>query len=353
MNYRIILLISILFFPLHSLSALAPDDEILIGYVTDFSGKGAFLGHQSRAGAELAIDELQKAGKKIKIVFGDHALDTKKSLSETQRMVHFEKVDALLNDFTPTSIAASPVAKKGKKLFIHLSPARSIVESNPYSFRDFLDYEQGCEKVARYWKSKGIEKVGHFKLNLEFGELCLTGSKKVYPDIFVVDYNSGEDIRSSILLMKKKGIEAFFQTAYEIDMLHRLQVMGEIRYQVPVGGPDLLLTELVIEKQGKNLEDATVFGFPEIDQAFVAKLKEKDPNHSMVNIETAGLAYTHMYQLAEALSTCPRRDIDCQVENLKNSKSYSPLSFDGWKDRIAQYDYSLKQWKNGKLKAVQ
>ncbi len=327
----------------------AQNPAVKIGYITDLSGKAAFWGTQSSFGAELAAEEFRTRGRDVQIVVGDSRLDTKTAITEAQQMVHFRKVDAVMNDFTPTSIAASAVVKRAKKLYVYLAPAVSILESNPYAFKSFLDYKDGCHTVARFWKSKGITKTANLKLNTEFGELCLEGSKKVFPDIVVVDYDSAQNLKTELLKLQNQGVQAIFQTAYEIDMLHRLRSMSELGYAVPVGGPEPLVTELVVREQASNLNNSTVFGYPPVSDAFLTKVKTKDPERTMTGIEAAALAYTHVRQIVAAISACPAEDIDCQVQEMEAQPEDSVIGFKGWKLRSANFDFTLRVWKDGRF----
>ena len=343
----------VLLFLLFSNSTYAVDkDKIVIGYITDLSGKAAFWGTQSSFGAELAVNELQQQGKEVELIVADAKLDTKAALSETSKMLYSDRVDAVINDFTPTSVAISSIVKKAKKLFVYLAPADSPRLKNPYAFQSFLDYEIGCKNIAQIWEEAGLKKIGMFKLNTEFGELCLNGARSIFPDIQVVDYNSGEDIRSSILKMKRSQVAAFFQTAYESDMLHRLQVMEELNYHVPVGVPEPLITDLVKQKASNSLEHTTAFGYAPISKQFIGKVLERDPDHEMNNIEAAALAYTHVLQIVDAIVVCNKNDINCQVKRMQAVKKKSPIGFTGWVERKAQFNGTLKLWINGSFQVA-
>lgn len=319
-----------------------------LGYLTDLSGKGAFLGTQSRFGAELAATELADQGMPLQMIFGDHRLDTRTALSEAAKLLELDRVDALLTDFTPTAVAVSPLASRAKVLFIYQAPAESILEDNPYAFRNFLDYAEGCKAIAAFWQKKGVKNVAHLKMNLEFGELCSKGARAVFPDQIVADYNSGDDIRSIVMLWKSRGVEAIFQTAYEIDMLNRLRSYSELEYFPQTGVPEPLMTSLVLKDGGRSTNGTVTFGYGDPSADFVAKVEKKEPGHSRNNIESAAIAYFNVRALVRAIRACPARDLDCQRQKLIETGPDSTLGFKGWKARSAAYDYQLKIWHGGK-----
>ena len=91
-------------------AALAEENEIKIGIITDLSGPVAYWGKQTRIGAEIAKKEINEENDvKLKIVYWDHKLNTKFAVSEAQKFINIDQVDAIYSEFAPTSIAISPI----------------------------------------------------------------------------------------------------------------------------------------------------------------------------------------------------------------------------------------------------
>ena len=326
---------------------------VKLGFITDLSGVGAYWGTQSRVGIEMARDEINSKGGNLVVEFGDHTFKPTSALSEAQKMLELDKVDALWVEFAPTAVAASSAATLRKKLFLNNSAATSVLKSNPYAFKAYLDYERGCREIGQLWKSRGVKQAGMIKLNAEFAELCLRGAQSVFPDLKVVSYDFSADVSTQVLRMKSDGISAIFNVGLEADMLNMLKACRNLDYhpQIAVAEPDAL-TPLVIETFPDMLEGVAAFGFPPIDAAFLARLSEKLGTKTPKTPEAAAMAYTHARQIYTAVSSCPDREIACITARMANIGADSTMQFVGWKNRIADYNFRLKEWQGGKLKVV-
>lgn len=177
------------------LIAASESRTLKIGYLLDLSAKGAFMGQQSQAGAILAEKELTSVGVKLKILYEDHRTDAKTAVTAVKKLLNIDQVDAVICDLTPTCTAISPLVAAAKKILLYQAPAISILSLNPYAFKNFLDYEEGCRRIAEYWKNSGIKRVAHFKINAEFGELCFKGAQEIFPEqeVFAYDANDAFD----------------------------------------------------------------------------------------------------------------------------------------------------------------
>jgi len=69
-------------------------------------------------------------------------------------------------------------------------------------------------------------------------------------------------------------------------------------------------------------------------------------------VEAAGSEFLLVQQLAEALSKCAARDIDCQVKEMAQSPKNPILGFKAWENRIADHDFVLSVWRNGKQERI-
>jgi len=339
--------ISIVFSSAH---VAAEDHTIRLGYMLDLSAKGAFMGVQSQAGAELAQRELTTAGARVKIIFEDHRTDAKAGAAIARKLLTVDQVDAVLCDLTPACIAASPIVSSAKKVLMYQSGIISILATNPYAFKNYLDYEDGCRQIGSYWKKQGVQRVAHFKVNAEFGDLCLDGARDIYPSQDEFEYDPNTDLRALVTRVKHSGVLGVFQTGYEADYINRLRASADIGLSASTGMPETLLTDSVIQAVSRAAIEGTVtFGFPHISPEFIGKLKAAGLYRSAISIESAAIAYLHVQQLVASINACPARDIDCQVARIAASPADQVLGFKGWKDRAASYDFKLRRWQNGKF----
>lgn len=331
----------------HSASAEEPQRQVKIGLITDLSNDGAPVGKQSQAGVKFAEEFLKSQGKDVTVIVGDHKIDTKVALAEAHRMLHASRVDAIISDTTPTSFAISPVVLSAKRLMVYVSPVASLTEANPYAFRSFVDYVEGCKRLGELFKRMGKTKVGLLKINFEFSEDCHDGLSVVYPDAYILSYNKGEDMRLLTLRLKQNNVEAVLQMGYEADFVNRARAAKELRFDSPVGIPSVWFTDALLAEAAGTKVSYYGFGFSEVSSEFVRQLKEKPYYAGQVNIEVAATAYQSVIHLFNAISECPHKDIQCQAAALERQKSLGVIGFDGWQNRLAQYSMRYRKWSDG------
>ncbi len=331
-------------------NAYASPDSVKLGFVTDLTGVGAYWGTQSQRGIALAQREIEKQGGSFDVTISDHTFKPMVALTETQRFLDVTKADAIWVEFAPTVVASSGAVAKARKLFIANSAATSVLKANPFAFKAYLDYERGCAAIAHFWKSKGLRKIGMLKLNAEFADLCLQGARQEFPDLTVMSYDFGESVKSQILSLKSQAIEAILNTALEADMLNTLKALRELNYHVPVGVTEPEgLTDQVRAQYADMLQGVTSFGFPPVSDEFKEKFRVAYPDAPSTALEGAAMAYTHARQVFAAFQNCPGRKIECIAERMGSSPPDDTLQFLRWEDRIAVYDFTLKEWRNGSL----
>ena len=345
----LLLLALTLIFSNPSLSQADNKRSVKIGILTDLSGKAAYLGNQTRVAAELLARELNVDGvSRVTFVLSDHGLDTAKAVTETQKLLNVDNVDAVFSNFSGTSRAANPVVKNSGKLFIYTAAAVEPVTTNPLAFKSYLDYILGCEQLAKSWQSSGVQTVGVLKAEAEFGDLCLSGVLKVYPQAVVTTYKPGEDVKTQVLSLKSKKVQAIVNAGYEGDMGNLLKVIRELQFTVRVGANEDIFTEKLIAEYKAELAQASAFGMPRPTQKFSDAIKAADPKNMTGSLDQAAMSYLHLKQLEAVLETCNEGDVPCQREALLKSPADSSFGFIAWREnRQANFTWVVSTFKNG------
>ncbi len=316
--------------------------QVKIGFISDLSGIASAWGTDARRGAELAAAEHSAA-----LVVGDHKFRPVDALSEAEKMLSFDKVDALFVEFSPTAIAASEASKKARVLMITNAAAVSHLASNPYAFKTYLDYEAGCAAIARKWKEKGLTRFGMLRASAEFGELCHDGAASEVGAPITMDYQVGNGVDTQVLALKRAGVEALFDAGLTQDLDNALTAMARLNWRVPIGNSETdTISGDMLAKHAPALEGAALFGFQAVGEPFLARFDERKMKRP-VDASAAALAYVHVGQLIDAVSKCPSRDIDCEVKALASDGPDRTVGFLGWHDRRAQYQWKLSEWHAG------
>lgn len=324
-------------------------DAVKIGIIADLSGHGAFWGKQTEIGVRLAEKELRANGNKISVVFGDSAYKTTTAISEAQKMLFSDNVDAIITEFTPIVHAVSPVVKNANKLFYGSCGSAAFIESNSYAFKSFVDYKNGCIETARIWKQHGIKTPALLRLKFEHGENCKDGVKEVFGEIPEFMFDPGETLSSHVLMLKSKKVDGIIFVGGEQDSINLSKALKAIRYFPAITTQYDDIAALLKQKDSNKLEsEILTFGFTPISKNFIDKILEIDPNNQPMARSSVAIAYLAVLHLYETISQCPKDDINCQVQKMAESEPNELLSFKGYKNRIADFTYQYVSWKGGK-----
>lgn len=317
---------------------------IKIGIVTDLTGPAAYWGESTRIGAEIAKKELAQDGMDIRIIFEDYQLDAAKALSAAQKLVNIDDVGALYAEFNPAAISIGSFMHDKNKLFMYGAAVASPLSGNERAYKTYLDYQAGCHEIAQKFKEEGKSRMGMLKLNLEAGELCLTGVKEVFgADTLVEAYNLGDaDVKSQVLKLKNKNAEAIINVGFEGDSLNALKAIRELGMKTPFGTVDDTITENVRQEYENELKGAWTFGFADTDPVFSAKIK-METDKTLATEYGAALAYTHIKQIALAISKC-HNDAACIGAELDSMKPDAAIGFERFAERIAELKMMIRQY---------
>jgi ABC-type branched-subunit amino acid transport system substrate-binding protein len=322
-------------------------EPVRLGVLTDLSGGMASWGQQTRIGAEIASDEITKAGGEVKLYFGDHQLQAKNAVSEFKKLTDLDKVDAIYSEFTPTTVAIAPLSNTKRVPVIYAAAAASPVTSSPYIFKSYLDYIQGCKEIGEYWKSQNVVAIGILKANLEFGELCAQGLKQIYPEAIEATYNPGDDVATQLLLFKSKGVTAIVNTTFEPDLLRMLKGVQNLKWNPLLATQSDAVASQTRELFPELLERITVFALPPLPSAFIERVRNKDPHNTLISISAAGLGYLHIKQLYAARLRCPKGDAQCMQHEIAGAERDQTTGFEFWENRVARFAVSLRSWHKG------
>jgi branched-chain amino acid transport system substrate-binding protein len=332
----------------------APETNIKIGIVTPLTGATAYWGESTSLGASLASTDLAKEGIKTQFIIEDSQLDPKVALNAAQKLVNVDKVHAIYSEFNPAAITVASFLKDKNILHVYDAAAISPLEGNINTYKSYLDYETSCKKVAELMKSRGMERVGVLKLNLEFGDLCLKGIKSVYGDkAFVEEYNAGEnDFRSPLSKLKAKNIKVLFNVSFQTETFASLKQAKELKMDAIFSGLSEVVSPDLIKDYSKTLEGSVMFGLPVVSEDFVTRIKKEFPDKTIGNYQALALAYIHLKQIAHALNKCGE-DLVCTRKEMGSSKPESSAGFAGFKNHVASFNTLIQEWRSGKFVDIQ
>ncbi|MBI4145848.1 ABC transporter substrate-binding protein [Candidatus Woesearchaeota archaeon] len=310
-----------------------------IGVITDLTGPAAYWGESSRVGANLAVADLKKEGHEVNLLFEDHQLDATKALTSAQKLVNIDNVDAIYAEFNPAAISVGSFVKDKDLLYVYDAAVTSPLTGNSLAFKTYLDYQEGCKQVANRFKSEGFERIGVLKVNLEAGELCLSGVKEVYGDAaFVESFNLGDqDFRTQLLKLKERNVRAVIAAMFEGDTLNTLKVIKEQKLDMKYGTVEDSITRQVTSLYAKELEGSWSFGFGQVSPEFSNRIS----GEKLSTEYGAAVTYTHIMQMGRALGSC-NGDLACVRQKIEASKPDATIEFEGFNQHMAIFNMTIK-----------
>ena len=157
------------------------EGKIILGQSAAFTGPAAQLGIQFYQGAKVYFDQANAQGtagrQQIEIRKLDDGYDPVRCAENTQKLIA-DDVFALFGYIgTPTSIAALPLATKGKIPFIApFTGAMALRDPfNRYAFHVRASYNDETALIVRQLTNLGLKKIAVFHQNDAYGKAGLDG----------------------------------------------------------------------------------------------------------------------------------------------------------------------------------
>ena len=338
--------------------------QIPIAVVGPMTGSSASTGAQFRAGAEMAVADINKAGgvlgKQLVLEIGDDACDPKQAVSVANQMAGRKVVMVAGHYCSGSSIPASKVYEEEGVL--QISPGSTnpkyTDEGGWNTFRVCgRDDQQGAvagKYLAAHFKGK---KVAVLNDNSAYGKGLADETEKnmkaagLQPTIDAT-YAPGErDYSALISRMKQAGIDAVFIGGYHIEAgLITRQAKEQGMNATVIGGDDLVTSDYwqVSGPAGAG----TLMTFPAdprtrpAAKSVLAEFKAMGFNPEGYTLYTYAAIQTWAAGARKANSTDPMKVAASLHGGMKVETVIGPLAFDK-KGDITASDYVLYIWKDG------
>lgn len=333
------------------LNASAAEDPVKIGFVYIMSGPFATYGQFAKQGAELAIDEINKAGgingRKIEAFFEDSAGKPDVGIRVIRKLVYENGVDIVAGlDSSGVASAVTPIMKELKTPLIITHAATPDVTGkncNRYVFRISLNENQNMKMaaaIAADMKTKTLTTIGpdysfghqsweYFEKYLKEkrpGDVFLPRSEVAFSPMNTTDFSS---YITKVMSSKADGVLVSLWGGNLIDFVRQASDMGFFD-----GKRDVLLTlgaatEVLYalkDKMPEGVWAGTRYWFAGNDtpenQAFVKAYKDK---YGVLPSYNAHGAYAAVQAFAAAAKKANSLDKEKIVKALESSSLTLPV----------------------------
>lgn len=317
-------------------------ETIKLGYNFELSGEVASYGTAEKNGAELAVEEINKAGgvdgKDLEVISKDNKSETANAATVATSLIS-EGANVIIGPATSGAAAASinSVTKGAVPMISPSGTQDNLVYGsdgktiNDYFFRaTFVDSYQGellSKYVADSHKAKKV--VLYYDNSNDYAKGVTDAFKESYKGEIVetMTFASGDkDFQAALTEIKDLEFDAIVMPGYYQETGAIVKQARDMGITAPVVGPDGFDSPVFLEQAGQSASDIYYLsGFStqgsekaqKFHEAYVAKYGEEP---SMF----AALAYDSVYMAAEAAKGA-KTSIDIK-DNLAKIKDFEGIT---------------------------
>ena len=277
---------------------------IKIGVMTPLTGDAAIYGESLKKGMDLAVEKANVEGvlgRKIELIYEDTHLDSKVAVSAFNKFVNIDNLDlVVVAEGSGATSAVVPLADKTKTLvIIPIASADSLKTVGDYVFRVIPSDNYRGEKMGKYAKDLGFNKVAVLYVNDDYG----IGIKNIFSDsfkkeggqVFIAEtFNSGGvDYRSQLTKIKETNPDAIVIAARkEFPVI--MKQKNELGIKARVLASEVIDSS-IIESAGSDMDGVLALDFaPATDfvgfkETFKKKYNTEAPLYSDYGYDSIGI----------------------------------------------------------------
>lgn len=309
-------------------------DNLKIGLNFELSGATAAYGSAEKNGAELAIEELKAAGKKIESVSQDNKSENAEAATVATKLATEEKINVMIGPATSGAVAAAipNVTSAGVPLITPSGTQDSLTigadkKVNEYVFRTtFIDSYQG-EVLANYATNtlKADKIVLYYDNSSDYSKGIADVFKEKYKGEIVVEETfaaKDTDFQAALSKIKKADYQAIIMPGYYEEAGSIIKQAREMGITQPIVGPDGFADSRMIELAGADNVDEVYYisGFSasSSDKA-AAFAKAYEAKYGEAPSMFAALAYDAVYMAVDAAEGAKTsKDIAANLAKIKD-----------------------------------
>lgn len=194
-----------------------------IGWIGPQTGDAAVLGMDSAVAAQIAVDEINRAGgvrgRQIKLLVEDDQYNTRKAIDAYNKLVHVDGVRLLvMQTYGAVFALAKDAERDGVTIFDSLDCNDKIVALGKNVFCLATGSETIGESIAREITKRGYQKIGFLYFNSDpFMPYVKDAFKTAYKGVVLEEgYAAGtKDFRTMLSKMKAANVEALVLFGYD------------------------------------------------------------------------------------------------------------------------------------------
>ena len=265
--------------------AAQPPQVIKIGAILPLTGSGASYGVWMKGGTEIATEEINAAGgimgRKLQVIYEDHAADASKAVNAMRRLVEVEKVPFTLTSYSSPTLAIQPIGAQNKVVMMNGGGQSDNLANKEYLYNNIPVVSNEVAVLADWLtREKKVKAVVMIVANDEAGR----NSAKSFRERFTADGGrvlaeeqvalDGNDFRAQLAKLKAAGGDLLFISSYGRNVAIIADQAREIGITIPMAGTSWVQIPEVLKAKGAQGMLTTKLPYNP-DSPFTRKFKEK------------------------------------------------------------------------------
>ena len=316
-------------------------NEVRIGVIIPNTGEKAIYGETSRRGLLIAVRERPAVlGKRVNLMFCDNKSDKIESANCAQRLIHKEKVIALIGPLSSSdTLSASPVAEEAGIALISPWATNPVVTQNKkHVFRAcFIDTFQGIV-AAKFAREALKAKTAAVMINVS--EDYSVGLANFFKENFTklggkvlitTSYQTGDqEFTGQLTSIKKLTPDIIYNPGYVVEDVFIARQAKDLGIDIPFLSGDGAEAEELIKNGGDSVqgwyftthyaeEGVTTDRGKRFIKLYMDKYKEKPDSVS-------ALSYDSYNMLLDAIERARKLDSNLISQELSKTKDFEGVT---------------------------
>lgn len=266
-------------------AAAAQGAPIKIGAILPLTGSGASYGVWMKGGAEMAAEEINAAGgiagRKLEVIYEDHAADASKAVNAMRRLVEVEKVPFSLTSYSSPTLAVQPIAVQNKVVIMNGGGQSDSLANKEYLYNNIPVVSNEVGVMADWLaKDRKLRSAVLIVANDEAGRnsaktfrerYTAAGGKVLAEEQVALD---ATDFRAQLAKVKARGGELLYISSYGRNVAIIADQARELGIAIPLAGTSWILVPETMKSKGAEGMLTTKLPFdPNSD--FAKKFKDR------------------------------------------------------------------------------
>lgn len=250
-------------------------EPLRIGFLAGLSGSVADLGEAGRNGAQIAIEEINRAGgvngRQVELIVRNDAQSSERAIAATNELISL-RVEGIVGPMTSAMAeVALPIAQQaGIVLVSPTVTARKFFGQEDHLFLLMSSTREEARLSAEFhFKENGVRRVTaiHDQRNLAYTESWLREFTSAFQDlggeVFPIAYESGPEVSfgSVVQIALSKQPDAVLMITSAVDAARFAQKVRERNPRILLIASQWAATERLVELGGESVEGMVLHNY--------------------------------------------------------------------------------------------